>query len=94
MKNQNNSFNFYKTKDELLAFSNNVVNMECVICLSPIFNVVEMSNIYKENENNNNNNNNSIISASNSENNIMKKENQSIIRTNVNKWKPEKINIK
>ena len=105
MKNQNNSFNFYKTKDELLAFSNNVVNMECVICLSPIFNVVEMSNIYKENENNNNNNNNnSIISASNSENNIMKKENQSkdavipIDRNNdilsIKKNKIKKIKIK
>ena len=72
MKNQDNGFNFYKTKEELLAFSNNVVNMECVICLSPIFNVVEMNNIYKENENNNN----SIISSTNSENNIMKKENK------------------
>ncbi len=43
-------FDYYKNKEELLKFSPDTVNLECVICLLPIFDVVELSDIKKEEE--------------------------------------------
>ena len=52
-KYQKTSFNFYKTKEELLKIYEDLSNIECVICLSPIFSENEElkpNNIRKEKE--------------------------------------------
>ena len=52
-KYQKEDFNYYKTKEELIAYKENIASEECVICLFPIF------DIEKENNNSNEINNNS-----------------------------------
>ena len=52
-KYQKEDFNYYRTKEELIAYKENIASEECVICLFPIF------DIEKENNNSNEINNNS-----------------------------------
>jgi hypothetical protein len=59
---QKSEFNFYKTKQELLSIKSDIGLEECVICLSPIFDIekdssnnemIEMEDKSNENELNN-----------------------------------------
>ena len=63
-KYQKEEFDFYKTKEELLEYSNDFSNIECVICLSPIFNDENPVEIKNENDKEEDNNNNSIVNSS------------------------------
>ena len=63
-KYQKEEFDFYKTKEELLEYSNDFSNIECVICLSPIFNEENPVEIKNENDKEEDNNNNSIVNSS------------------------------
>ena len=69
-KYQKEDFDFYKTKEELLAYSKDFENIECVICLLPIFNEENIKETKTEKEkeedsNNNINNNNNVNSSRN-----------------------------
>ena len=91
-KYQKISFNFYKTKDELLEISENISNNECVICLLPIFNEsdeISQNNDKKEKE----------VEIYNSENidtsrNEIYKNKEKNLNLNENVLKQKKLNIK
>ena len=55
-KCQIEEFNYYRTKEELIAYKDNISSEECVICLFPIFETEKEDN--NSNEVNNNNNKN------------------------------------
>lgn len=57
-KYKKEEYNFYRTKEELIKSTNNAVNVECVICLMPIF-------CDEKNENTEINNSNNIINETN-----------------------------
>ena len=54
-KYQKEDFDFFKNKEELFNYSNDIENIECVICLLPILSSEEISNNNKEKEENSKN---------------------------------------
>ena len=60
-KCQIEEFNYYRTKEELIAYKDNISSEECVICLFPIFETEKEDNNSNEVNNNNNKNINDEI---------------------------------
>jgi hypothetical protein len=65
-KYQKEDFDFYRTKEELLEYSPDIANMECVICLLPIF----IDEIPNENKNEKEKEDNNSVSVNTSRSGI------------------------
>ena len=77
------SFDFYKTEKEIKEIKNNIDSLECIICLSPIFQ-------NEDNLNNNNNNNSSeyiSINVNDTDEDISIKSGEKVYNNNNNKRK-------
>jgi hypothetical protein len=88
-------FDFYKTKDELLEFSSNISNLECVICLQPIFCDDDETDDNNGKEKNNDDNNNNIntdcnLSINEMSINDLNKEKKNM---EINNLKQKKVNM-
>ena len=60
-KYQKEDFNYYRTKEELIAYKENIASEECVICLFPIFDIETENNNSNEINNNSKKTNNDEI---------------------------------
>jgi len=94
-KYQKEDFDFYKTKEELLEYSPDIANVECVICLLPIF--VDETPIENKNEQEKEKEDNISVNTSRSgiqmNTNEFMKENNNNLEMNAIKQKKNNKNV-